>query len=156
MTGDLRPITVSPDAGEVIEVGSAVLRAVGIIPERDRHARERLRANELTRNQSHWATAVIENIDRHSQPRRLNLATVHRQNRIAEYETGDDVAAATDAGEMNVGFDLFVDVVEAAVGKGTSRRQNRFQSRELVRFPRFRAVFLQERQILGAGAEYGD
>ena len=45
--GDLAVVAVAPDAGKLLEVRGAVLGAVGIVPEADRHRGKRARADEL-------------------------------------------------------------------------------------------------------------
>ena len=47
MRGPFGEIAVAPDIGEALEIGGAVFRAVGIVPEADRHRRERLGADQF-------------------------------------------------------------------------------------------------------------
>ena len=116
----LGEVAVAPDAGEALEVGGAVFRAVGIVPEADRHRRER-RACRRARpcSPASGLAVVVEDVDLHAEPAALDLAAPDRQRRIAEHEAGDDVGAAGDRGEVHVALDRVVDVVEAL------RRQRR-------------------------------
>src|SRR6185503_16972293 len=128
----LRPVAVPPHARVIIEVRCPVFPAVGIVPEFGGHAGEWLRTHQLAGNETHRPSAIVEHIHRHPQPRCLNLTSIDRQYGIAEYEAGDDVAAAADAGEVHVLLDLPVDVVKAVVRERTSRRENRLELRQLV------------------------
>ena len=53
--GHLHPVAVPPDAGEGGEVGVAVARAVGVVPEAQRHRRHRLGDDELADLAGHAA-----------------------------------------------------------------------------------------------------
>src|SRR4030095_2593315 len=48
---------------------------------------------------------VVPDFNFHAEAAALQLAAVHRQERIAEPETGDDVGAARDRGELHFGSD---------------------------------------------------
>src|SRR5687768_10324783 len=66
MVRDLGPVSVTPDARIVLEVGGPVLRAIGIIPEGDGHAGKRLPAYELTRLTAHRHSGLVEHVDVHT------------------------------------------------------------------------------------------
>ena len=83
--------------------------------------------------------AVVEHVDRHAEPARLQLAAPDRPDRVAQREAGDDVGAAADAGEVHVALDRRVDVVVAVLGQRASGREDGLQRREVVR-PRRLAV----------------
>jgi hypothetical protein len=74
-------VAVAPDVVEALEVGGAVLAAVGVVPEADRHHREGLGAHQLALLAAHRAAVVVEHVDRHAQPAALDLAAPHRQHR---------------------------------------------------------------------------
>src|SRR5262249_57340263 len=75
--GDLAPVTVAPDAGKFLEVGGAVLRAVRVVPEADRHRGEGPRAHELALLAAHGFALLVENIDGHAEALGLDLAAPH-------------------------------------------------------------------------------
>src|SRR5687768_2858902 len=140
----------------MLEVRGAVLPAVGIFPERDRHAGKRLGAHQLTRNQTQWSAIVsIEHIYRHAESGRLDLAAIDGKNRIAEHEARDDVASAADAREVHVTLYLRVDVIEAVVSERTAGRKNGLQAGQVVIAGRLDSRLLEHRQILRARPEYG-
>src|SRR5439155_20511343 len=105
IAGDLRPVTMAPYAGEILEVRGAVLGAIVVVPECGGHTGKRSGANQLARNESHRSSSIVENVYRHAEFGRLNLSPIDRQYRMAQHEAGDDVAAAADAGEVHVCLD---------------------------------------------------
>ena len=104
--------------------------AVGIVPERHRHARKRRRAHELPCCPTTELPVVVEDFDLHPEAARLELAAPHRADRIAEREARDDVRSAADAAQPNVGFTSLVHVVVAMLGQRASGREDRLQPRE--------------------------
>src|SRR4051812_42475619 len=84
--GDLGPVAVAPDVRVLLEIRSAVPRAVGIVPEADRHRGERPRADQLALFSLQRAPLLVEHIDRHAESLRLDLAAPDRTGRIAEHE----------------------------------------------------------------------
>ena len=76
--GPLGEVAVAPDVGEALEVGGAVFLAVGIVPEADRHRRERRGADELALLAAHRLAVVVEDVDRHAEAAALDLAAPHR------------------------------------------------------------------------------
>src|SRR6202022_753668 len=71
MTRRLNPVAVMPNSWKPREVGSLVLLARWIVPETDRHRRERRRAHEFSRLLRHSATGRIEHPTAQPDPRRL-------------------------------------------------------------------------------------
>jgi hypothetical protein len=69
-----------------------VLRAIGVVPETDRHHREGPRANELTFLRVQRPAVVVEHVARHAQAAALDLAAANRLQRVAEDEAQGDVA----------------------------------------------------------------
>ena len=109
-----------PDAGELFEIGGAVLAVALVAPEIKRRGGERLGAAQLARLVDRGLAAVVaQDAHVHAQRRALQFAAVHRQNRAAGEEAGDDVGAAGDRRQAQVLLDLAVDVIEAF------RRQSR-------------------------------
>src|SRR5205085_2906636 len=68
------PVAVMPHAWKALEVGGPILRAIGIVPESDRHRGKRVRADELARRMFKLPSRWIERAHIHAQPRGLNLA----------------------------------------------------------------------------------
>src|SRR5581483_5875851 len=96
MRGDLRPVTVAPDIGIFLEICRAVLRAVGIVPETDRHRGKRPGADELAFLADHRTAVFVVHLHRHAETFGLDLAAPHRCGRVAEDEARHDVGAAGD------------------------------------------------------------
>ena len=152
--GDGGPVAVTPDVVERVEVGGAVPGAVGIVPEAHGHRRERTGADELAlpaRGQR--PSVVAEDLDRHAQPARLQLALPDRKRRVAEREARDDVGAARDRGELHVRLHVAVDVVEALVGERRAGRHHQPQAGEIVGLPRLHAGLLDRREVFRRGSE---
>ena len=61
--GELHVVAVAPDAGKPLEVGIAILAAVGIVPEADRHRRERRRADQLALLADHRRALIVVDLD---------------------------------------------------------------------------------------------
>ena len=90
-------------------------------------------------------------------PRALDLAAIHRLGRTAEHEAGDDVGAAGDRGQVHVGLDGAVDVVEALRQQRRAGRERSCAARadrcvSTGAKPPSRSASM----ILRAGAEDGD
>ena len=96
----------------MFEIRRAVLGVVGVVPESDRLRWEGRGANEFRFLADYRLAGVAPGLHVHAQPATLNLAGVDRQNRVAEDETGDDVGAAADRRELQIGLDPVVDPVE--------------------------------------------
>ena len=155
--GPLAVVAVAPRAGKALEIRRAVAAPVRIVPEAYRHRRKRQRANELALlTGGQGLAAVPEHCDAHAEPGSLQLAAVDRGYGIAQREAGHDVRPSGDRREEHVGLDGAVDVVEALVRKGRSRRQDRAQRGQAVAARRLQARLLDGRVVLRAGAEHRD
>src|SRR3546814_11202095 len=88
-TDTLFPYTTlfrSPYVGIGLEIGGAIARVGGVGPEADRHARERLHADQLALLAAHRPAVVVEHLDRHAEAAALDLAAPNRADRIAADE----------------------------------------------------------------------
>src|SRR6185295_10624285 len=97
---------VVPDVRKSLEVGAVILATVRIVPETDRHRRERRCANELAFLFPHRAAISREDLDFHTEAAALELAAIYGQQGIAESEAGHDVRTARDRRELQVLFHL--------------------------------------------------
>ncbi|MNI78585.1 hypothetical protein D3C73_1349720 [compost metagenome] len=87
-------VALGPDAGELAEVGSLELFAVGVVPQADGHRRKVPGTHQLAFFTNHRLTLVVPYLHGHAQALALDLATAHRLPGVAVDETGDDVGAA--------------------------------------------------------------
>src|SRR5581483_1845248 len=110
--GDLAPVAVMPDARESFEVRGAILLAVAVVPESDRHRGERLGAHELTGLAADGPALRVERVDGHAEPAALQFAAHDRVPRIAEREARDDVRAARDRRRPLIALHRVVDEIE--------------------------------------------
>src|SRR5947199_9895362 len=136
MLGQFHVIAVAPYAGETFEVRRAILRAIGIVPEPDRHRREGPRADKLALFTTYRMTRLIVDIDAHAQTPALELATPHRSGRTTQREAGDDVRTSGYGRKTQVILDALVDVVEALWRERATRRKHRAQRLQAVVFSR--------------------
>src|SRR3546814_15885594 len=83
----------SSDLGIGLEIGGAIARAGGVGPEADRHARDRLHADQLALLAAHRPAVAVEHLDRHAEAAALDLAAPHRADRTASDEAGEPVRA---------------------------------------------------------------
>ena len=83
--------------------------------------RKRRLADEFPLLLAQRSTVGIEHVDVHSEAWALDLATMDRPGRIAEYETGDDVGPAGNRCEVNVPLDAVVDEIETLGNEGRTR-----------------------------------
>ena len=93
---------------------------------------------------------IVQDLDREAEAAHLDLAAPDRAGRVAEHEAGDDVGAARDRGQLHVGLDLVVDVVEALRVPAASRsRASARSGREIVGLaPAATPAFLQASMYL--------
>ena len=130
---DLREVALAPDAGEALEIGGAVAGAVRVVPEAERHRRKGRGADELALDAGRRRAALgVAHLDREPEARSLDLAAVHRPGRVAEHEAGEDVGAARDRGEVQVGLHRLVDEVEGLRRQRRAGREHRPEAREIV------------------------
>src|SRR5690606_19831544 len=94
--------------------------------------------------------------DFHAEPAALQLAAPHRQYRAAQCEAGDDVGAAGDRGELQVGLDRAVDVIEAFRRQRRTGGEQRAQRGQVVGPAGLETEFGEAVDVLGRGAEDAD
>ena len=116
----LGEVAMAPDVGEALEIGGAVFRAVGIVPEPHRHRRERLGADQLARLPAHRAGRPRST----PRPPCRGPAPGSRRARPAQVgspQTKHDTMSVPPEIEARCtsGLDVLIDVVEAL------RRQRR-------------------------------
>src|SRR5690606_16745794 len=95
-------VTMGPDPGETLEVGGAI--AAASLTERDRqwHAGEGPGAVQFALLVEEALALIVPYRHLRTQPRAQQHAAPHRQRRAAEGETGDDIGAAGDGGQLHV------------------------------------------------------
>src|ERR1700733_6082453 len=118
-------VPVTPYAGVVVEVGSPITAAVGIVPKPDRHRRQGLRDDELADFVDHGGALGIEYIGGHAELARLNLARVDRQSDDAADDAGTEVGAAAAREGPEFGPHAPVDPGHAFGGARGSRQHDR-------------------------------
>ena len=97
VVGERHPVAVAPHARELLEVGGAVLAAVRVAPEPDRHRGHRLGDHQLARDARRADLAVgRERLDRAAEEAAADLAGPHRLQRRGADERRADVGAAAD------------------------------------------------------------
>src|SRR5215472_12783610 len=111
--GDLAPIAVRPHSGKPLEVGGAVLRAIGVVPEPQRKRGEGPRADQLASLALDRPALLVEYLDLDTESAALDLATPHGQDRAPQHEAAADVGPAGDRGQANVALDRAIDEIEA-------------------------------------------
>ena len=151
--GDLDPVPVPPDAGEVLEVAGPVARAVLIPPQVQRHRGHRLGDHQLAHLVDDRASLVVERLHRGPQRSPLELPAVDGQQRDTADERGADVGSTAGREQPGVAADLVVHPLEAL---GRQRRAGRADGAEALeaaargrRHPGLHA----RRHVAGAGAE---
>src|SRR3954453_11425363 len=101
-------------------------------------------------------SGLVEHLDGHPQTSGLQLPPPDRRDRITQRKAGDDIGATTDARQMDIGFDLLIDKVEALVAQRAAGWENRAERAQVMRAPGLQPFFLHHRDVLRAGAEDGD
>src|SRR5207244_934223 len=97
------------------------------------HAAERPDARDLSRSLAERCAAPVEDLHRDPEPTRLELPAPHRQRRVADRETGDDLGTAADVGQVHVRLDRAIDIVIAVPGERTASGEDGAEPREVVR-----------------------
>src|SRR4051812_44345912 len=110
-----------PHPGIPVEIRGAVLHAVRIVPEPERHRGEWHRAHELPFRAHHRTSFLVEDLNLHRKTARLDLSPPYGADRIAEDETADDVGSTRDGGQVDIALDVVVHEVEALRCKRRSR-----------------------------------
>ncbi len=134
-------IPVMPYAGKALEVGGAVLAALRVVPEADRHRGEGCGADEFARRAADGAAFFVEDFDFHAKPTALEFAPPHRKQRIAEGETRDDVRASRNRGEQHPLLDVAVDVIEALGQERRAGGEDRLERAQAMALARFDPAF---------------
>eukprot|EP00160_Parvularia_atlantis_P006163 Unigene1535_Nuclearia_a/m.4776 Unigene1535_Nuclearia_a/g.4776 ORF Unigene1535_Nuclearia_a/g.4776 Unigene1535_Nuclearia_a/m.4776 type:complete len:319 (-) Unigene1535_Nuclearia_a:1194-2150(-) len=153
---DVEEVAVVPHARELRKVRLGVLGPVGVVPEEDRHARERLGADEVALNALDRLALERPRFDAHAQVAALDLAAIHGQVAVGPGKERHDVRAAGDRAEQHVALDVAVDEVKALGAERRAGRVDRVQRAQVAHFARPHAHLEQRREVLGARAEGGD
>ena len=98
---------------------------------------------------------LVEHRHRHAEARGLDLASPHRLRRHSQHETGDEIGAAGNGGEVKVGLDRAIYEVEA---RGRQRRAGGgegAQRGEPMTMAGVIALLVEGIQVLGRGTEMG-
>ena len=130
--GDLREVSVAPDAGVLVEVCGAVARAVVGAEEAEGHGGEGAAAHELPFLAARRPSGVVEDGDVHSERQGLDLAAPHRRRRVAADETRHDVRPTGHGAQAQVAADLLVYEIEALGCEGGARREHAAHGAEVV------------------------
>ena len=154
--GDLCVVSVRPDPSGVVEVRRAKARAVRVVPEAQGAGGKRARTHQLAFLTHERAAVVAADFHGHAQPRGLNLTAVHGQHRGAAHKAGQNIGAAGDTGQADIGFNVAVDVVKTLVGQRRAGREHTAQTAQVMAVHRLLAGFFQGGDKLRAGAEDAD
>src|SRR5262245_28692128 len=92
----------------------------------------------------------------HTQTPRLQLAPPDRRDGISQCKAGYDVGATADACEVDVRFDVPIDVVEAVPGERAPGGQHGPERCQAMSLSRRKAFLLGKGEILGTGSEDRD
>src|SRR5690606_33872964 len=154
--GEFDEITVGPNAGEAVEVGVLVARVVRVLPEADRHGRQRLAADQFAPAVADRLTVIAVGHGVNAQESALDLATAHWQQRGGANETATDVGAAGDGAEQGVWCAVAVDPVVVFRQQGGAGGEDDAQMALIERFGGLEFRFAAAGDEAGAGAEMGD
>ena len=78
MLGQFHPVAMAPDVWKPLEIRGAILRAVRIVPESDRHRWERGLADELALVAANRMAVLVEHVDVEPESATLKLAAPDR------------------------------------------------------------------------------
>src|SRR5262249_29435992 len=151
--GELGPVPMTPDAREPVEVSGSILRAIGVVPKLDRHAGERSSADQFTGLLAHRHPVRVVDFHGHTQTQGLQLAPPDRRDGIAEGKAGYNVGATADACEVDIRFDVPIDVIEAVPGERAPGGQHGPERRQAMSLRRRNAFLLGKGEVFGAGSE---
>src|SRR5438445_10811721 len=146
-------IAVAPDILHFGKIRVFILRAIGIVPEPDRHARKWRRAGELALLSTQRLAVVVEHFALEAKTAALQLAAIHRQQRIAEREARNDVGAARNRGEQHALLHVAVDIFETLIRQPRAGRTDGIEREQFVRLARLDAGLLARFDPFRADAE---
>jgi hypothetical protein len=93
---DLDQVAVGPHPRVVGEVGVVEPPPVGILQEADRTGGERVAADELADGAGHLGAVLVDRGHVQAEAAALAPAAAHRELRVPEHETAEDVGTAAD------------------------------------------------------------
>jgi hypothetical protein len=132
--GDLGVVAVAPDVVEAREIRRPVPGAVVVVPEADRHHREG-RVHTSSPFSPRTGVPVSSNTST-AMPRPLHwISPATPAAWVAEHEARNDVGAARDRRQAEVGLDLAIDVLEALRHQRAAGGEHRPQRGEVVGRP---------------------
>src|SRR5690606_37952370 len=102
MRCDFGEVAMAPDTREAPEIGAAIFRAIGIVPEADRHGRERTGTDEFALLARDGPSLLVPDLDRHAEALRLDFAAPDGKQRRAKHETGNNIGAARNGAESDI------------------------------------------------------
>ena len=111
-------VAVGPDAFKAVEVGGVIAAAVVVTPEAQRHRRKGRGADQLAPPLALGLAFVVVDLQIDAEDRHLQLAAVDRQGRRPADEAAQQVRAPGDRGDVQVGFHVLIEIVEALVDQG--------------------------------------
>ena len=157
-------VTVRPHLRESLVVRGVIALVTFVGPEAERHRRERLPADELTRDTGCIAkrrAVVGGDVDGQAERGALDLTRVDGAGGVTGHEAAAQVGAARDRREVHVGLHPVVDHVEAVGGQRRARGADRAQRVEAVGVHRLDARLAdrvdqlrrdsEERELFGVG-----
>ena len=151
--GERDIIAVMPDVVEARKVGVVVLLPSRVGPEVDRLAGESLGADQLALFAAHRLAIVVKYVDRHAERAALDFTAIHRAQRAAHHETGNDIGTAGDRGQADIFFDVFVNEIETLGRQYRAGRCHRAQRGQVELVDRVHLVFFHRIDVFGRGAE---
>mmetsp|Transcript_30849 Transcript_30849/g.76563 ORF Transcript_30849/g.76563 Transcript_30849/m.76563 type:complete len:284 (-) Transcript_30849:309-1160(-) len=116
---DLGKVTMRPHVVILGEIRLLVFLVVWVVPEAPWLAGEGFGADELALLALDGLAVLIVHLNCHTEPQRLDLASVDRPNGVAKYEARYDVRAPRYGRQTHVILDLTIHIVE---GLGSERR----------------------------------
>ena len=156
MGDDFGVVAVGPYILETIEIGAVEALLVRVVPERHRAGGEGGAAHQFAFFADHRLAVVVKHRHVQAQAQALQFAPVHRHQRAAQREAGNNIGAAGNRAHQQVRFDLFVEEVVALVQQRRAGGVERAQGGQVVAVAGHGAGFFHRLHELGAGAEVGD
>ena len=154
--GTLGEIPMRPHALELLEIRGAQLGAVRVVQEAHRARREGFRADQFALPTRQRGAVLVEDVHGHAEALALQLPGVHRQQRVAEGEAGNEIGAAGDGRHRNAGLHVSRQVAEALARQRRARGEDGAQRIQPMALSGLDGGLFDAREVLGAGAEHGD